>query len=147
MKHRWKGCTLFHAFYRHGGNDSYNLSGGVGFCYQLSELGRRKVSSDKPAISLKHGVKSKKCMATFKDTQILAAGGWVVLKNHDHDLISRVVELKRRKTDKKKKEKPPTQTTNQTANEAPANFLFLIRVLEGTLKPQWKYLGQHRRKS
>ena len=84
-------------------------------------------------------------MATFKDTQILAVGGWVVLKNHDHDLISRVVELKRRKTDKKKKK---TQSNNQPdSKQCPANFLFLIRVLEGTLKPQWKYLGQHRRKS
>ena len=59
-------------------------------------------------------------MATFKDTQILAVGGWVVLKNHDHDLISRVVELKRRKTDKKKKK--PNQTTNQIANKAQQTF-------------------------
>ena len=60
-------------------------------------------------------------MATFKDTQILAVGGWVVLKNHDHDLISRVVELKRRKTDKKKKKKT-NQTTNQIANKAQQTF-------------------------
>ena len=71
MKHRWKGCTLFHAFYRHGGNDNYNLSGGVGFCYQLSELGRRKISLDKPAISLKHGVKSKNVWLHLKIPKFL----------------------------------------------------------------------------
>lgn len=86
-------------------------------------------------------------MATFKDTQILAVGGRAVQKNHDHDLTSSVVELKKRKTKKKNKNTKPSQTTNQTANKAPANFLFLIRVLEGTLKPQCRYLGQHRRKS
>ena len=86
-------------------------------------------------------------MATFKDTQILAVGGRAVQKNHDHDLISSVVELKKRKNKQTKKKTKPNQTTNQTANKAPANFLFLIRVLEGTLKPQWRYLGKHRRKS
>lgn len=48
-------------------------------------------------------------MATFKDTQILAVGGWVVLKNHDHDLISRVVELKKRKTNQKNPIKQPAR--------------------------------------
>ena len=42
-------------------------------------------------------------MATFKDTQILAVGGRAVQKNHDHDLISSVVELKKRKNKQTKK--------------------------------------------
>lgn len=51
-------------------------------------------------------------MATFKDTQILAVGGWAVVKNRDHDWISRVVELKKRKTNKQTKN-PTKQSTRQ----------------------------------
>lgn len=74
-------------------------------------------------------------MATFKDTQILLLEDGSCSENHDHDLISSVVELKKKKKPKKKKTtttKNPNQTTNQTANKAPANFLFLIRVLKDT---------------
>ena len=53
-------------------------------------------------------------MATFKDTQILAVGGRAVQKNHDHDLISSVVELKKRKNKQTKKNQNPTkQPTRQ----------------------------------
>ena len=51
-------------------------------------------------------------MATFKDTQILAVGGRAVQKNHDHDLISSVVELKKRKN-KQKNQNPTKQPTRQ----------------------------------
>ena len=53
-------------------------------------------------------------MATFKDTQILAVGGRAVQKNHDHDLISSVVELKKRKNKQTNKNQNPTkQPTRQ----------------------------------
>lgn len=68
-------------------------------------------------------------MATFKDTQIFAVGGRAVQKNHDHDLISSVVELKKRKTkknnNKNNNNKKPQPNNQPDSKQSPSKLSIL----------------------